>query len=560
MTSVFKTKISQTIKYLGILIFTGILIVNFQNCNQGDHFVTTLNSKMTPEKDTLFSVRIEDSFNSQYLPLTDEHPEMVFNQPYELVVANKKGQAFTGKINWKIQSIPEGVCKLYPSTQDLKRASLFCSEKSNAVLEVGILQDPHSTVVEENHVFSLPVWDQKDLSQKGSLLFQKNCQSCHTQTLELQNKSAQDLVNNIFGSNASEKHSIQSLQILSPTELRAISGYLNESSANLSSGSSIQTKVTEQMGVAAASSTSSKKMKITMSSKSLAKNTLELLATNTMGPMANTTSLEMGYPRTPENVKKGENLWSANCKGCHSELKNDRPYLHLRKEIGGTSSVSSMKKIKLKDEEVYLIFLYLNPENGLGSLGSLDSEVTSTSEEQSKPLLGTRFFVASQMKQIFLDPSKSSDEEENYLKNIIESLLKNQFEALGGPCRKNDFSQIDTENFCMRLYDLSPQESPMLPNVNMMRRGYITRTCEEILSLDRSLTNALKKVNLTTKSKIDDKSLKLIFDLFHPGKVPSTEIISALNKIGNKSQLTSDNERWQGVMLTMCQSPLRDPL
>jgi hypothetical protein len=164
------------------------------------------------------------------------------------------------------------------------------------------------------------------------------------------------------------------------------------------------------------------------------------------------------------------------------------------------------------------------------------------------------------MKQIFLDPSKSSDEEENYLKNIIESLLKNQFEALGGPCRKNDFSQIDTENFCMRLYDLSPQESPMLPNVNMMRRGYITRTCEEILSLDRSLTNALKKVNLTTKSKIDDKSLKLIFDLFHPGKVPSTEIISALNKIGNKSQLTSDNERWQGVMLTMCQSPLRDPL
>jgi hypothetical protein len=314
------------------------------------------------------------------------------------------------------------------------------------------------------------------------------------------------------------------------------------------------------MGVAAASSTSSKKMKITMSSKSLAKNTLELLATNTMGPMANTTSLEMGYPRTPENVKKGENLWSANCKGCHSELKNDRPYLHLRKEIGGTSSVSSMKKIKLKDEEVYLIFLYLNPENGLGSLGSLDSEVTSTSEEQSKPLLGTRFFVASQMKQIFLDPSKSSDEEENYLKNIIESLLKNQFEALGGPCRKNDFSQIDTENFCMRLYDLSPQESPMLPNVNMMRRGYITRTCEEILSLDRSLTNALKKVNLTTKSKIDDKSLKLIFDLFHPGKVPSTEIISALNKIGNKSQLTSDNERWQGVMLTMCQSPLRDPL
>lgn len=252
--------------------------------------------------------------------------------------------------------------------------------------------------------------------------------------------------------------------------------------------------------------------------------------------------LAADYPANADNIAAGESLFVTNCSICHnSTAKRDRSYSVYRSVIGPHSTKDEMKTIDLVSADVYKIYLYLTNAVGGGSSSSL---------EQSQPLIGTRTYVASIFRTIFVS-NAGNLADDTTIKNKISSLILTQAGPMGGTCQKNDITATDS-TCATKITETS--QGPMLPNANSLRRGYITRACEETLSLDQSVTSALQKVGLTSNSDLNAANLALVFDLFNPGTPISTAVQTNLMKVVNSTSLASNLDKWRFILYGLCRS------
>lgn len=167
----------------------------------------------------------------------------------------------------------------------------------------------------------------------------------------------------------------------------------------------------------------------------------------------------------------------------------------------------------------------------------------TTSLGQSTALIGTRTYVASYFRNIFISNAENLTADTT-IRNLIKNLLLNHPGALGGTCQANDAAASDP--IC-KMNVIETSNGLMLPQSSALRRGYITRACEEILSMDQSINNALEKVALTNTSPLSAANIAKAYDLFLPGRPITAGIENALNGVATNSDLTSSVDRWRFV-------------
>lgn len=240
----------------------------------------------------------------------------------------------------------------------------------------------------------------------------------------------------------------------------------------------------------------------------------------------------------------GEALYQENCLGCHGALatsnKRNRSALQIKNAINQNSTMLAQSFLQLlTDEQIEQI------ANALSA--PIDSSGSETGESQ-KYVLGTRRYVVSKFKNIFMQ--RTSNSADNSIKSSIEDLIENNSNSdFGGTCSGHS-SDCPGDEESVRVSGL------MLPDSTTVRRAYFVRACRKVLSYDQAIENALERINLTVNSADSDANIDKLYDLFYPGLDISPQVRSDLKAIytGAKNQSMSNTRAWRAVMSVMCKS------
>ena len=160
--------------------------------------------------------------------------------------------------------------------------------------------------------------------------------------------------------------------------------------------------------------------------------------------------------------------------------------------------------------------------------------------------IGTRVYVVSTFTDLFLPEVAQRTAADTPILNLINTLLLDKTGALGGPCRKYETRCVGDLNENIA--------APMLPTPSTLRKGYMTRACEEILAKDRAVQNALSRAGITLTAAADTTNLRRLFDHFYPGHNPTTEILSSLVSlvIDSRTKGLGDLNAWRYAMVPLC--------
>ena len=239
----------------------------------------------------------------------------------------------------------------------------------------------------------------------------------------------------------------------------------------------------------------------------------------------------------------GVELYSMHCARCHSPLdsstKRGRKSSQIFQAIG---QVPKMTSIKLSSEEANLIELSLRVH-----------EITSNSPMSTTNVaapIGNAVYMASVLTEIFDSGGVSAENKK--IKEIITSYVENQRLAFGGPCLRYD-KDCPGKDLSVALVN---------PNSSVLRKGYYTKACREILSIDLAVSNALSKVGLTTSEQATSINLGKVFRFFYLGRTPSSEIYTKLATIFQKAKAQDKTQidAWRYTLLPLCVSSSIDLL
>lgn len=179
------------------------------------------------------------------------------------------------------------------------------------------------------------------------------------------------------------------------------------------------------------------------------------------------------------------------------------------------------------------------------------SGVESSLGAEDKINIGHADYMASVMTLFFVNPASASGSATT-IKGKINTLVAKQIPSMGGPCNRY-------EGDCPGG-DLS--SAPMVTISNAIRKGYLIRACEEILSIDEAVITALSKVSLGPMAPASDANLRNILNLFFPGREISSLILIDL-KAQHQAALNmgqTPTDAWRFVFVSLCTSPLLEML
>jgi hypothetical protein len=147
--------------------------------------------------------------------------------------------------------------------------------------------------------------------------------------------------------------------------------------------------------------------------------------------------------------------------------------------------------------------------------------------------LGDRTFVANFLKSMF--GTKSND--------LISSEILQNTSAYGGVC-----NLYDGDTGCDAFTDQSTQSS-----WTIVRQASITKTCEQLLDDDENVKFALNRLGLSQASKPTVASIKVMYESFFLGDVPTQDQLNQLTLVSNVSKTPFESYRL--LLLAMCLIP-----
>ena len=164
------------------------------------------------------------------------------------------------------------------------------------------------------------------------------------------------------------------------------------------------------------------------------------------------------------------------------------------------------------------------------------------STADSRLRMATRSYVASALKEIFGVTATES----------IDRFVTNQVIAFGGePCDPNADS-------CKEAGGAS--QLPPVPFASPMRMAVANRACQEIVSIDTALSNAVRIVrlqSLQTSATPSPLDIPAAFELFYTGRAPSPDVVQDLGDVVSAAAKIgmAPLEQWRVLLGTLCESP-----
>lgn len=205
----------------------------------------------------------------------------------------------------------------------------------------------------------------------------------------------------------------------------------------------------------------------------------------------------------------------------------------------GRSYFSALPSSELKLAELNLV--------ELNSVGTINASYGA----EDKINIGHAGYMASAMTLMFVNPSSSSSAATN-IKTRINTLVTAQIPSMGGPCNRYEGNCPGGDR----------SSAPMVTVSNAIRKGYLVRACEEILSIDEAVITALSNASLGPAAPASDASLLAITNLFFPGREISNNILIDL-KAQHQAALNlgqTSTDAWRFVFVSLCTSPLLEML
>jgi len=270
----------------------------------------------------------------------------------------------------------------------------------------------------------------------------------------------------------------------------------------------------------------------------------------------------------------GKSLYDRECLRCHGVHSNSEKrgsdYDLMFERIGDALlEVNVMKSILVSDSQREELALSLTTtrkeiedyirENTNQQpppvTGPSDDSISGT---QIRTSLGTRFLMVDKFKKLFIDPANPKPVDQS-TETIINRLFMLQPSFFGGFC--NELS-LD----CVKVSDslTEPKTTTMNVPTSILRSGYISRACNEILAQDETVETVLGNLGMTLNDSIDVSAADKIWSLFlpiHSHDHPNPNGSSALEKLvvtstaaGQMGQ--SKHSQWRHVMTAICDTPL----
>ncbi len=182
-----------------------------------------------------------------------------------------------------------------------------------------------------------------------------------------------------------------------------------------------------------------------------------------------------------------------------------------------------------------------------GSLGTISRSLGY----EDKINIGHASYMTSTLTMLFVNPASATSANTS-IKSKINSLVTQQIASMGGPCSRYEDNCPGGDR----------SSAPEVPLSNAIRKGYLIRSCEEILSIDEAVITALSQISLPPNSAASDLNLSNTLNLFFPGRAVSDDVLSALRSQHqaalNFGQTPLD--AWRFVFLSLCTSPMMEML
>ena len=264
-------------------------------------------------------------------------------------------------------------------------------------------------------------------------------------------------------------------------------------------------------------------------------------STPTPTPTSTPTPSSTPMPTDPGGVS-GASLYAKNCLACHGALDSSAKR--------GASAALIMAAINGKVAEMA----------GLKNLTS--EEVEAISQALGAPTavaaISPGFRYLMDRFEVFKTEAGTAKADAT-VDNLLKRTITSGMEFMGGTCSKYQDPELCNIKYTDYYIRTGAEENP---SVSSIRRGYITRACEEIVSTGDLLKTALARRGLTEMSAFTDANLASAFQAFVPGRKPTPEVLAALRGLGSSAQVKGKSPLigWQFVFHSICISSAADLL
>lgn len=253
-------------------------------------------------------------------------------------------------------------------------------------------------------------------------------------------------------------------------------------------------------------------------------------------------------------LKLGVELYQNHCASCHLNYeksdKKNRSKQDIQSAIANEPQMTRLGNLTSKEIEAISYALNYGGE---------------TKATKFTLPLGTRKLIASQLSYSFL-PEGAFNAVDQEIQTLIEENVTKKPDVFGGTCSRYDTvhksSNADVDRCYVKDGNREKDQvslasivlSSMTPQSNVLRSGYQTRICEDILNYDKAVLNLLDKIALSASSPRNMQNIRKVFDFASPGKPINAETMTSMRDIATKtSELNmSDVDSWRFLILPVC--------
>ncbi len=244
--------------------------------------------------------------------------------------------------------------------------------------------------------------------------------------------------------------------------------------------------------------------------------------------------------RTPTtSISPDTHLYAFYCADCHDPLPNSKKLGRSANDIRSALTRGLMAETpalqSLTDQQIETIAEELVIPVAPMPIDPPERLSNST----SATLIANRHVLSSKMRLLFAGTLES--EQDRNIDNIIRQHILDRAPVFGGPCSRE-------EETCP-AEDGRTVHARGIPRASPLRNGYRIRTCEDVLSEDRSINNLVDHVGLEVSSPRSKDNLGKVFVAMtsHP---LDDAIYQSFRDIDNT--VSGDTDAWRYIAFAIC--------
>lgn len=532
-----------------------VLTLSYQGCGQFSPKLDGADlSSATKMREGKLGLTFSDSIGIRELGIENDAEDLLIGTPYRLVVASVAGRTPSGVSQWTVQSEPANACTLDGADGEESERNITCVQSSEVAIRI---EYPYADGISTSEYVRIlrRVRVPAELKPQGATLYAAQCAACHgiLETSTMLHKSAEQIGNSLV--NVTQMSSIPLLQQLTPTQIRSLAAALDPSlqqptpTPTPEDGSALYAASCAACHGPVASSTKKDRTAAQIASAiqnlpAMQTPALMALSAAQMDAIAAALSTSGTPTPTPSPTPAptdGAALYATHCSACHlplaSSQKRGASAAAITNAIQNIASMHTSSLMALTANEVNAISAAL----GGGSV--------AVAVSPGFTILESRF-------SLFLSASGTTAVDTS-VRNLISRNISTQSDFIGGPC--SPYERTCGGGFGKNELNLA---SPMNPSLSAVRRGYVTKMCEEVLSQNGAVTNILARRTLTPASPFNAVNTLTVFQLFVPGRTPGTTVTNALIAVGNRAATATGQslEGWRYILYSVCSSAAADLL